>query len=58
MLLLLTASAALIRLSAPSTEGQVVRTCLSPLVTGGRLVSFLVSYMFVYLRLSPSTTGL
>ena len=33
-------------------EGQVVWTCLSPTVTGRRLVSFLVSYMFVYLRTS------
>ena len=33
-------------------------TCPSPQVTSGRLVSFLVSYMFVYLSASPSTIGL
>ena len=32
-------------------EGQAIRTCLALQVTGRRLVSFLVSYMFVYLRL-------
>ena len=43
---------------AGEAEGQVVWTRPSPPVTGRRLVSFLVSYMFVYLRPSPSTTGL
>jgi hypothetical protein len=43
---------------ASEAEGQVVRTRLSPQVTGRRLVSFLVSYMFVYLGPSSSTTGL
>jgi hypothetical protein len=38
--------------------GQVVWTRLSSQVTGRRLVSFLVSYMFVYLRPSPSTAAL
>ena len=52
------ASAALIRLSAREAEGQVAWTGLSPRVTRRRLVSFLVSYMFVYLRPSPSTTRL
>jgi hypothetical protein len=47
----------LIRLPASGAEGQVAWTGLSPRVTGRRLVSFLVSYMFVYLRLSPSTAG-
>lgn len=51
-------SAALIQLAASEAEGQVVWTCVSQPVTGGQLVSFLVSYMFVYLRLSPFTTGL
>ena len=44
------------RPAASKAEGQVVWTCLSPQATGERLVSFLVSFMFVYLRLSPSTT--
>jgi hypothetical protein len=44
----------LIRLPAPAAEGQVVWTYRLPPGTGRRLVSFLVSYMFVYLRLSPS----
>ena len=43
--------------AAGEAEGQAVWTRLSPQVTGRRLVSFLVSYMFVYLRPSPSTTG-
>jgi hypothetical protein len=34
------------------------RTCHAPQVTERRLVSFLVSYMFVYLRPSPSIAGL
>ncbi len=41
-----------------SGRGQVVRTRLSSQVTDGWLVSFLVSFMFVYLRPSPSTTAL
>jgi hypothetical protein len=52
------ASAALIRLPAAEAEGQVTWTCPSPQVTGERLVSFLVSFMYVYLRPSPSTTAL
>jgi hypothetical protein len=52
------ASADLIRLPAVEAEGQVAWTGLSPLATGRRLVSFLVSYMFVCLRPSRSTAGL
>jgi hypothetical protein len=43
--------------AASEAECQVAWTCLSPQLTGRRLVSFLVSYMFVYLRSSPSITG-
>ncbi len=39
-------------------EGQVLQTYLSPQVTGRWLVSFLVSFMFVYLSPSPSTAVL
>ncbi len=46
------------RLPAWEAEGQVVWTCHSPQVRGGRLASFLVSFMFAYLRPSPPTTGL
>jgi hypothetical protein len=44
--------------AASEAEGQVDWACHSPQVTGRRLVSFLVSSMFVYLRPSPSTAGL
>lgn len=57
LLRLRAASADLIRLPASGAEGKVAWTYLSPQVTGRRLVSFLVSYMFVYLRPSPSTVG-
>jgi tetratricopeptide (TPR) repeat protein len=46
------------REAAWETEGQAVSTRLSPQVARRRLVSFLVSYMFVYLRPSPSITPL
>ncbi len=39
-------------------EGQVVQSISSQRWPGNRTVSFLVSFMFVYLRPSPSTTGL
>jgi hypothetical protein len=47
-----------IRLPASEAEGQAAWTLPSPPATRRRLVSFLVSYMFVYLRSSPSTAGL
>jgi hypothetical protein len=50
-------SAARTRLPASKAEGQVARIDASPEVTGRRLVSFLVSYMFVYLRPSLAITG-
>jgi hypothetical protein len=48
----------MIRLLALKAEGQDVWTSPSARLTGQRLVSFLVPYMFVNLRLLPSTTGL
>jgi hypothetical protein len=39
------------------TVRHTAQTCLSPQVTGERLVSFLISFMYVYLRPSPSTTA-
>jgi hypothetical protein len=39
-------------------EGQIAWAFLSPQTTRPRLVSFLVSYIFVYLGLSPSTARL
>jgi hypothetical protein len=50
------AQTALIRLPASGAEGQTVWVGPSPQVPGGRSVSFLVSFMYVYLRPLPSTT--
>jgi hypothetical protein len=45
------------REAASGAEGQVAWVGPSPQVPGGRSVSFLVSFMYVYLRPLPSTTG-
>jgi len=58
LVLRLRASAALIRLPAREAEGQAVWAEPSRQVPGERLVSFLVSFMYVYLRPSPCTTAL
>ena len=43
---------------ASEAEGQACSGWPSPRVPGQRLVSFLVSFMYVYLGPSPSNTGL
>jgi len=58
ILRLQTASAALTRLPRTEAEGQGCSGWSAPQVPGRRLVSFLVSFMYVYRGPSPSTTAL